>query len=1710
MKNCVTKNYVHSLMLRAVIALVLVVGGSTASRAQFPASCDVDKSCVGLAYTPTVGTGKGAHYIEVQSAAVQDSLNTSMSVEFWIKATRQPGARVYLGGRWGPYTNNDNNDSWALYITPSDQLAFELNGSGNNLGAADNTLATTDASPLYAAWTHVCAVFDGASNSAIIYLNGQEVGRNRNAAYPITTLRRPSDPSLKILFGSTNDIARSTSYRNFIGQLDEIRMWKSVLTPTEIYCNMERSLAGNETGIVLYYRCNDNNSGSLAGLLCDATGKGSLGRMVNMITCQASTRTVQQKLVVSTTAITDEVKCVTQKSWQITITDTSYLSCGRSYSFAIAGRDARFFRVTPTSSVMQPNTPVGLTVTFTGSVTGAIQAQLNITGNNRCMAAQKVDFNLNRSTEVELKKRSIAFDTVFAKCRNAPYHDSLVVVCNNTLPAGTNTNRSIVIRGGSFARFPGVFSVLPPRNKSFPFSLGPGQCDTLRIRFYPTVDTTFAYVDTLTLQSDDNCPGTGIMAVSGVVQEVFSIRQPDGKTRLKSITFQSTCPGDISNSVGWNWYNLTRRDITIDSIYIPKSLVTVGMPRVPPVYTLRPAATNGEFQKYFRFRPLAPGLVNNDPIIFFATLKGIGCQFIDTLRWSGYGRDNDVIFSTPGVDFGNVIVGKDSTMSVTITNKSATDVMNIALYLKTGDAFVFTGAKTASLAPGQSQKLTVTFRPTLAQLYTDELCLFESRCYTTQCIPVRGRGIIERFRFNPPVMNIENVIGCRDSISFVDIVNESSVAQTLKNFTLTQPGTQFTPVDQSGAPINLSSVSISLNPGESKRFYFRFSPNTFLSDVAIVAYLNYTTSLTGDKWMVKLFGSSVIPRIYITPRTLFGTLEVGDTRRDSVTLENTSPLTVYVDSISVPNGYKLISLNKTLPRWMAPRDSVKAIIEFAPVTAGVYNDSIVAKGENPCPQIISKGSLEGKTQIVKLEASLSIQNFSYVRPCDCITRQIPLTNNSFVNNITVDSMWIDSTGIANGTPNLFTWTSYYYEKAGRVLPFSIPPRSTDTVNLVFCPRTPAVTNRVTCVARFNVTARGAGWGPDKYTCFLAGKRSLIFRPLITAIGFPGTRVDTLSIVRRDTIAIPTVVDNPGQETVQIDSITYLPDERVFIHRDTSNQPINFPVVLQPGTKAYPFTFYFKPRAPRQGSKKYSARAVIHYSKPCNDVDTTILLTGEGLAPAFGLQMTFDNKRVETDTFRIISCDTLRVPVYCSRDIPAPTVDVQFDALFDTTKLVAVGAVSSFKNPSFKPLARGGAQFSVKDCKNLDSLQSFVTMLLVPKANVRSASSIAIDSVFFDTQEILNYYLSAGGDQGDVLVDQVEVRSQRPLVDFDSVRVLDCASDTILVTNTGDVPTSVDSLLILPPLVRYLSSVPPRTALLAPGASAVVTVEYCPRDKSSFDSLMYVFATTPCLVGDSLRLKGKGFVPDLPIRFATDNANFTKPAPLGGIIGDTIVVPVYLDTNLSITYRNKTYWLNDLSFNIGASWNKYMLKYLDHSSVFGTKCSVTQQRFDSLTISFNGVDSVRAGKIAALRFLIMVPDTAEDDVIIRPDSVFTTDSLLFINLIPSGSVTQIQTGAKCNTTTAKSSVAVPMLYSAQPNPARDRVTLRFDIQEWVPVWLYVVNTTGEIVATPLDGKKKFMPGQHSVEVDLSDLPPGVYSYVLSAGIFSDTKRMVIVR
>ena len=49
---------------------------------------------------------------------------------------------------------------------------------------------------------------------------------------------------------------------NFAGQLDEVRIWNTALSQSQIQSNMNRSLTGTESGLLVYFRC-DEGSGNI-------------------------------------------------------------------------------------------------------------------------------------------------------------------------------------------------------------------------------------------------------------------------------------------------------------------------------------------------------------------------------------------------------------------------------------------------------------------------------------------------------------------------------------------------------------------------------------------------------------------------------------------------------------------------------------------------------------------------------------------------------------------------------------------------------------------------------------------------------------------------------------------------------------------------------------------------------------------------------------------------------------------------------------------------------------------------------------------------------------------------------------------------------------------------------------------------------------------------------------------------------------------------------------------------------------------------------------------------------------------------------------------------------------------------------------------------------------------------------------------------------
>ncbi|MGC3960615.1 MAG: DUF5011 domain-containing protein [Verrucomicrobiota bacterium] len=124
------------------------------------------------------------------------------------------------------------------------------------LNGSSPTLSSTQQIPTNQ-WVHLACTLSNTTGT--IYINGVNVGSG--------TLNIPNNVSR-----GTNYIGRSLfsgdAYAN--ASFDEIRIWNVAKTPAQLQANMRRSLVGNESGLIGYWRCDEGSSTSIA----DATGLG--------------------------------------------------------------------------------------------------------------------------------------------------------------------------------------------------------------------------------------------------------------------------------------------------------------------------------------------------------------------------------------------------------------------------------------------------------------------------------------------------------------------------------------------------------------------------------------------------------------------------------------------------------------------------------------------------------------------------------------------------------------------------------------------------------------------------------------------------------------------------------------------------------------------------------------------------------------------------------------------------------------------------------------------------------------------------------------------------------------------------------------------------------------------------------------------------------------------------------------------------------------------------------------------------------------------------------------------------------------------------------------------------------------------------------------------------------------------------------------------
>lgn len=183
-------------------------------------------------------------YVEIADDPSLDFENTdSYTIEAWIK----PAALLTSGhGIVSKYqTGNVNGYMLRIY---EDDIEFD-------------EMRVSDVLTLNQ-WQHIAAVNNGGTRT--LYLNGVE--------------KTLSGTALSVqVNGDPINIGRDFSSRYFNGEIDEVRIWNTARTATEIADNMNNGLDGTESGLVAYYtmdegsgttltdKTNNNNDGTING-----------------------------------------------------------------------------------------------------------------------------------------------------------------------------------------------------------------------------------------------------------------------------------------------------------------------------------------------------------------------------------------------------------------------------------------------------------------------------------------------------------------------------------------------------------------------------------------------------------------------------------------------------------------------------------------------------------------------------------------------------------------------------------------------------------------------------------------------------------------------------------------------------------------------------------------------------------------------------------------------------------------------------------------------------------------------------------------------------------------------------------------------------------------------------------------------------------------------------------------------------------------------------------------------------------------------------------------------------------------------------------------------------------------------------------------------------------------------------------------------------
>jgi hypothetical protein len=275
-----------------------------------------------------------------------------------------------------------------------------------------------------------------------------------------------------------------------------------------------------------------------------------------------------------------------------------------------------------------------------------------------------------------------------------------------------------------------------------------------------------------------------------------------------------------------------------------------------------------------------------------------------------------------GINFGNVQVGHNKTVSETITNTGGSDV-HISQASTTGTGFSINGINPPlTLTAGQSVSFNVVFTPPSSGSDSGNLAITSDASNPTLNVPLTGVGVAPgTLSPNPPSVSFGNVqVGHNKSISET-VTNTGASDVDISQATAT--GTGFT--------INGINPPLTLTAGQSVTFNVVFTPTSAGNDSGNVAI---TSDGSNPTLNIPLSGTGTpAGQLAVNPTSLnFGNVVVGNTSQQTAQLV-ASGATVTVSSVNVNNADFTVS-GLSFPVTIPAGQGAQFTVTFKPQAVG--------------------------------------------------------------------------------------------------------------------------------------------------------------------------------------------------------------------------------------------------------------------------------------------------------------------------------------------------------------------------------------------------------------------------------------------------------------------------------------------------------------------------------------------------------------------------------------------------------------------------------------------------------------------------------------------------------------------------------------------------------------------------------------------------------